>query len=98
MTEQTFEQPMLIIGGTGKTGRRVVERLEAREVPVRIGSRSGSPPFDWDDRTTWAPALRGVGAVYLAYAPDLAFPGAAETVGAFTRSWLKPSGGRMSTM
>ncbi len=31
----------LVLGGTGKTGRRVVERLAARGLPVRVGSRSG---------------------------------------------------------
>jgi uncharacterized protein YbjT (DUF2867 family) len=72
----------LVHGGTGKTGRRVVERLEARGVPVRIGSRSGEPPFDWDDHATWAPALDGVGSVYVSHYLD-ALPGAAETVGAF---------------
>jgi uncharacterized protein YbjT (DUF2867 family) len=34
----------LVLGGTGKTGRRVAERLTARGLPVRIGSRSGEPP------------------------------------------------------
>jgi uncharacterized protein YbjT (DUF2867 family) len=76
-------KPTLVLGGTGKTGRRVVERLAARGVPVRVGSRSGEPPFDWEDRATWAPALDGVGSVYVSYYPDLAVPGAAETVGAF---------------
>ena len=33
----------LITGGTGKTGRRVAQRLEAHGVPVRIGSRSATP-------------------------------------------------------
>jgi uncharacterized protein YbjT (DUF2867 family) len=51
----------LVLGGTGKTGRRVVERLEARGLLVRVGSRSGEPPFDWEDEATWAPAPRGVG-------------------------------------
>ena len=69
---------ILVLGGTGKTGRRVAERLEARGLPVRIGSRSGTPPFDWEDRATWAPALEGVGAIYLTYFPDLAVPGAVE--------------------
>lgn len=73
----------LVTGGTGKTGRRVAERLAARGIPVRIGSRSGEPRFDWEDRDTWAPALAGVDAVYLAYQPDLAFPGAAEAIEAF---------------
>jgi uncharacterized protein YbjT (DUF2867 family) len=73
----------LVLGGTGKTGRRVARRLSARGLPVRIGSRSGEPPFDWEDRTTWAPALRDVESVYLSYHPDLAAPGAAETIGRF---------------
>jgi uncharacterized protein YbjT (DUF2867 family) len=73
----------LVLGGTGKTGRRVVERLRARGLPTRVGSRSGEPPFDWEDRSTWAPALRGVRAVYVSYYPDVAVPGAGETVGSF---------------
>lgn len=73
----------LVLGGTGKTGRRVIERLTARGVPVRAGSRAGEPPFDWEDRSTWAPALDGVGPVYVSYYPDLAVPGAVETVGSF---------------
>jgi uncharacterized protein YbjT (DUF2867 family) len=72
--------PILVIGGTGKTGRRVVERLEARGVPVRVGSRSSEPPFDWEDRATWAPALRGASAAYITYFPDLAVPGAPEAI------------------
>ena len=76
-------KPTLVLGGTGKTGRRVVDRLAARGLPVRIGSRSGEPPFDWDDRATWAPALKGVESVYISYYPDIAVPGAVETVGSF---------------
>src|SRR5918993_4871896 len=61
------QQPTLVLGGTGKTGRRVAERLSARGVPVRIGSRSGEPPFDWEDRDTWALALRDVESIYVSY-------------------------------
>jgi uncharacterized protein YbjT (DUF2867 family) len=75
-------QPTLVLGGTGKTGRRVVERLEARGLPVRVGARSGKPPFDWEDHATWATALDGVSSVYVSHYLD-ALPGAAETVGAF---------------
>ena len=75
----------LVLGGTGKTGRRVAARLTARGLPVRIGSRSGKPPFDWEDRATWVPALHGVGSVYISYYPDLAAPGAVETVGSFAK-------------
>ncbi|ESX76688.1 NmrA family transcriptional regulator [Mesorhizobium sp. LSHC420B00] len=81
----TVTKPTLILGGTGKTGRRLAERLTARGLPVKIGSRSGTPPFDWENSTTWEPALDGVGAVYISYYPDLAVPGAADTVGAFSR-------------
>lgn len=76
-------KPTLILGGTGKTGRRLAERLTAQGLPVRIGSRSAALAFDWQDKITWAPALAGVGAVYISYYPDLAVPGAAEAVGAF---------------
>ena len=73
----------LVLGGTGKTGRRVVERLGARDIPVRVGSRSGEPPFDWEDKATWEPALRDVESVYVSYYPDLAVPGAVEAVRSF---------------
>ena len=73
----------LVLGGTGKTGRRVAERLRARNVPVRIGSRSGEPPFDWEKPETWAPALQGARSVYISYYPDLAVPGAVDVVGSF---------------
>ncbi|RWQ35058.1 MAG: NmrA family transcriptional regulator [Mesorhizobium sp.] len=79
----TAKKPTLILGGTGKTGRRLADKLAAHGLPVRIGSRSGAPPFDWENDTTWEPALDGVGAVYISYYPDLAVPGAAEAVGAF---------------
>ncbi len=75
------ESPTLVVGGTGKTGRRVAERLRARGLPVRIGSRSAEPPFDWDDPATWAPALEGAGSAYINY-PDRDLLGAAEAIGA----------------
>ncbi|ESZ58473.1 NAD(P)H-binding protein [Mesorhizobium sp. C120A] len=81
----TNTKPVLILGGTGKTGRRLAERLTSQGIPVRIGSRSGSPRFDWEVPVTWEPAMQGVGAVYISYYPDIAVPGAAETVGAFAR-------------
>ncbi|MFD3638771.1 Rossmann-fold NAD(P)-binding domain-containing protein [Streptomyces griseus] len=77
---------VLVTSGTGKTGRRVVERLTALGVPVRSGSRTGEVPFDWQDETGWAAALRGVRAAYVAYYPDLAVPGAAEAMAAFGRT------------
>jgi len=75
----------LVLGGTGKTGRRVAERLEARNLPVRIGSRSGEPPFDWENDATWPAAVRNVDAVYVSYYPDLAVPGAPDAIRSFTK-------------
>ena len=72
--------PTVVLGASGKTGRRVVERLRARGLPVRLGSRSAHPPFDWNEPHTWAPALQGASAAYVSYFPDLAAPGAPEAV------------------
>ncbi|GGZ37431.1 NmrA family NAD(P)-binding protein [Streptomyces avidinii] len=78
-------QITLVIGGHGKTGRRVAEKLTAQGRQVRIGSRSGTPAFDWHEPATWAAALEGVDRVYVTYYPDLAFPGAAEQVAEFSK-------------
>jgi uncharacterized protein YbjT (DUF2867 family) len=81
MLAMTPHNPILVIGATGKTGRRVADRLTARGVPVRGGSRAGRPPFDWDNPHTWAPALEGVSKAYISFFPDLAVDGAAQDVG-----------------
>ena len=73
----------LIIGAGGKTGQRVIDRLIAAGLRVRPASRSSETRFDWEDEATWAPALAGVEAAYITYYPDLAFPGAADTVRSF---------------
>jgi uncharacterized protein YbjT (DUF2867 family) len=75
---------ILVTGGTGKTGRRIVERLVAYDVDVRVGSRSGQPAFDWNDQATWQPLLTGMDAVYIAYSPDLAVPSAPATIQTFS--------------
>ncbi|GIT93262.1 NmrA family transcriptional regulator [Jannaschia pagri] len=76
--------PILVIGATGKTGARVVSRLDAKGIPVRRGSRGATIPFDWEAPETWAPALTGVRKAYVTYFPDLAFPGAVEKLEALT--------------
>src|SRR5687767_9117900 len=78
--------PVLVTGASGKTGMRVTRGLEARGVAVRAASRSGPVRFDWDDRSTWGPALEGAAGVSIAYAPDVAVPGAAETVAALAEA------------
>jgi uncharacterized protein YbjT (DUF2867 family) len=49
------EKTTLILGGTGKTGRRIAQRLSTQGLRVRVASRSGTPPFDWNDPKTWEP-------------------------------------------
>lgn len=77
-------EPVLITGATGKTGRRIAARLKSQGVPLRLGSRSETPPFDWKQPSTWQACLSGVKAIYISYAPDLAFPGAADAIRALT--------------
>lgn len=73
----------LIVGGTGKTGRRVVDRLKRLQLPCRVGSRSAQPAFDWENQATWSPALKDVTWAYVTYYPDLCVPGALERVKSF---------------
>lgn len=73
----------LVLGGTGKTGRRIAAGLQAKGLPVRVGSRSASPPFDWQNEAGWNACLDGAEAVYISYAPDLAVPGATNAIQAF---------------
>jgi uncharacterized protein YbjT (DUF2867 family) len=58
----------VVLGGTGKTGRRLVRAL--RGTPVRAVSRSTEVRFDWDDQDTWSGALAGATAVYLVAPAD----------------------------
>ncbi len=74
---------ILVLGATGKTGRRVAANLEAQGNPVRYGSRSATPSFDWNNEATWDVCLDGVQAVYINYAPDLAMPGATDSIQTF---------------
>ena len=84
MAYQPDQKPVLVLGGTGKTGRRLIERLKALGVPTRLGSRNAEPPFEWNDRATWPAALEDTSAAYITYQPDLAVPGAVEAVDEFT--------------
>jgi uncharacterized protein YbjT (DUF2867 family) len=99
LTEPPLTKPMtqeiLVLGATGKTGRRVISRLQARDVRTRAGSRSGNPPFDWDAPDTWEPALRGTSAAYLTFQPDLAIPGTADTIAEFARLATKSGVNRL---
>lgn len=80
-TQQTLST--LITGGTGKVGRRVAHRLQQAGRPVRIGSRTGTPAFDWHHPHSWDAALAGVDAVFVSYYPDISFPEAAPALERF---------------
>lgn len=98
MTDIASHQPLfLVTGGTGKTGSRVAALLDTAGHRVRIGSRTAPVPFDWADRDTWAPTLTGVDSVYLAFQPDVAVPGAPDTLRAFTAA-AKSAGVRSVVM
>jgi uncharacterized protein YbjT (DUF2867 family) len=80
----------LILGGTGRTGSLVAEKLGPRGIITRTAARRGADVrFDWDDPTTHADALTGVDRLYLvtpvlrvSYAAQVAgFLDLAETAG-----------------
>ncbi|MFB3059574.1 MAG: NmrA family NAD(P)-binding protein [Gammaproteobacteria bacterium] len=77
--------PILIIGKNGKTGGRVNQRLQALGYATRAVSRSTTPAFDWEDRSTWRSAIAGVRAAYVTYQPDLAVPNAEADMKAFVQ-------------
>jgi uncharacterized protein YbjT (DUF2867 family) len=58
--------PILILGGTGKTGRRVAEHLRALDAHPRTAARHDADVhFDWASARTYAAALHSVSSVYL---------------------------------
>lgn len=73
-------RPILVIGSTGKTGRRIVSRLTDRGHQVRQAGRRTDPPFSWEQPSTWPAVLHGVGSAYITYAPDLAVPSAPAVI------------------
>ncbi|RNC92741.1 MAG: NmrA family transcriptional regulator [Allomuricauda sp.] len=80
-----MKQHVLVLGGTGKTGKRIVERLNNLGHMVRVGSRSANPSFDWNKPANWPEVLSGIERMYITYQPDLAVPGAKEAIAALTK-------------
>jgi len=80
-----MSKEILVMGGTGKTGRRVAERLVKLNQTVRIGSRHANPGFDWRDQSTWTNALNDISKVYITFQPDLAVPGAVDAIESFVK-------------
>jgi uncharacterized protein YbjT (DUF2867 family) len=69
-----------VIGATGKTGRRVADRLEAERRTVRRLARGTQPAFDWSEPDAWPAALAGLDRLYVAFVPDLAAPGSSDAI------------------
>ncbi|MFI6288982.1 NmrA family NAD(P)-binding protein [Streptomyces sp. NPDC051018] len=99
MTQNAKQETVLVTAATGKTGTRVTRRLDEKGVRVRAGSRKGAGAngvaFDWEAPETWAPALAGATAAYVAYYPDLAAPGAVEAMRTFGREAAAAGVGRL---
>jgi uncharacterized protein YbjT (DUF2867 family) len=74
---------ILVLGSTGKTGKRVAQRLQNLQRPLRLGSRNGQPSFNWDDPSNWQEVLAGIESVYITFQPDLAVPQAVERIKLF---------------
>lgn len=98
-------EPILVIGATGKTGSRVAAKLEAKGFSVRHGARRSETPFDWEDQSTWKTILSGVSVAYVTYFPDLAFPAPSKSwrlsrrspsTAAYSTSCSCPAGGNTS--
>ena len=80
---------VLVIGGTGKTGRRVSENLSKSGHNVRIAGRKTNPAFDWEDPGTYDAVLKDMDRAYIVYYPDLAVPGSREAINILTEKALK---------
>jgi uncharacterized protein YbjT (DUF2867 family) len=77
---------IILVGGSGKTGRRIAERLSGRGIKMRFVSRSSDRLFDWNNRQTWADALAGARSAYVTFQPDLAVEWAPDAIAAFAKT------------
>jgi uncharacterized protein YbjT (DUF2867 family) len=81
---------ILVLGANGKTGSRVIERLQKNnEIEIKIGSRFAAIPFDWENPETWNAVLAETDTVYITFQPDLAVPASSEIIRKFTLTATK---------
>lgn len=74
--------PILVIGASGKVGRRVLANLATMGHAARPAGRRTPLPFDWQDRSNWAEHFAGIETAFVAYYPDLASPQGADDIAA----------------
>ncbi|AXT49918.1 NmrA family transcriptional regulator [Aquimarina sp. BL5] len=80
---------ILVIGGNGKTGRRVAENLTQLGHNVRVVGRKTNPAFDWENTDTYDAALKNMDRAYIVYYPDLAVPGSRDAISTLTKKALE---------
>ncbi|WP_027391841.1 NmrA family NAD(P)-binding protein [Aquimarina latercula] len=80
---------ILVIGGNGKTGRRVAENLTELGHNVRVVGRKTTPMFDWENTDTYDAALKNMDRAYIVYYPDLAVPGSRDAISTLTKKALQ---------
>mgnify|MGYP003657666396 FL=1 len=80
---------ILVIGGTGKTGRRVANNLTELGHNVRVVGRKTNPAFDWENPETYDAALKDMDRAYIVYYPDLAVPGSRDAITTLTKKALE---------
>lgn len=81
-----MDKRILILGATGKTGKRIARSLQNLQVPIRLGSRNENPSFNWDEPGNWQDVLAGIEKVYITFQPDLAVPQSIEKIKLFTET------------
>ena len=80
---------VLVIGGAGKSGRRVVEKLKSNEINVYSTVRdlknvtADELLFSWEDTSNWPAVLKGQDAVFIVH-PDTSTPEAQDQIKVLT--------------
>ena len=82
-------QNIVVIGGTGKTGKRVAKNLKETGHHVQVVGRSTNPPLNWEKPETYDAVLDGMDRAYIVYYPDLAVPGSRDAISTLTEKAKK---------
>jgi len=82
---KSLTKNVLIIGGKGKNGRRVAEKLKSHKFNPIVTTRTinahveNERYFDWNDSSTFGPALKNIEIVYIVH-PDTSMLGAEQQI------------------